>query len=259
MTCRTASRPAESGDGQSTVHDHEVDKFDAMGEDWWDPNYAPLLPLRTMNVLTVEFIRHGISSVGKSAAGLDVLDVGCGGGFVSELLARDFGARVTGIDVSENCIAEARRHLGLEENADIADRVTYAKSTVEDFAAANEDKKFDVVLVSEVLEHVVNPSVLLRASASLVKDGGSLFMSTLNRTEMSVLVATFLAPRVLRLVDPGTFDGDKFVRPEEAQEMLDAAGCKTLTVRGMHFSPFKKRWYWIPHPTIFYALHAVKT
>lgn len=250
--------------GGSTLAAGELDKFRAMSSSWWDPE-GVCKPLHSMNALRVELIRDGMVAserIGREQAesarpleGLTVLDVGCGGGILCEPLAR-LGAKVTGLEPTDETRKVAEEHARLDPRLEGA--VEYLPHTAEGLAAAHPGRTFDAVVASEVVEHVANQPLFVRACASLCRPGGSLFFTTLNRTRESYLAGVVLAECVLGLLPQGTHDWDRFVEPEELDAWLAEAGCRTRLIHGMFYWPVFDEWSWIPQARVNYALHAVK-
>lgn len=205
--------------------DHaEVSKFEQLASRWWDPN-SEFKPLHEINPLRLDYIdaRAGLS--GKA-----VLDVGCGGGILSESMA-DRGAEVTGIDMGEAPLEVARLHL-LESGQ----QVDYRRVPVEELAAEMPDR-FDVVTCMEMLEHVPDPASVIAACAILVKPGGQVFFSTINRNPKAYLFAIVGAEYVLRMLPRGTHDFAKFIRPSELNRWTREAGLNTNDITGMTYNP----------------------
>jgi 2-polyprenyl-6-hydroxyphenyl methylase / 3-demethylubiquinone-9 3-methyltransferase len=212
-----------------TQHRHNVDpaevaKFEALAARWWDP-HSEFKPLHDINPLRLDYIdRHA------GLSGKQVLDVGCGGGILSEAMARR-GARVTGIDMGEAPLGVARLHQyesGVE--------VDYQHATAEQLAAA-QPASFDVVTCLEMLEHVPDPGSVIRACSQLVKPGGRVFFSTLNRNAKSYLFAIVGAEYLLRMLPRGTHDYRKFIRPSELDAWARAAGLELEDLTGMSYNP----------------------
>ena len=205
--------------------DHaEVSKFEQLASRWWDPN-SEFKPLHEINPLRLDYI--------DSRAGLDgktVLDVGCGGGILAESMAAR-GAEVTGIDMGEAPLEVARMHL-LESGQ----QVDYRRIPVEELAAAM-PAQFDVVTCMEMLEHVPDPASVIAACATLVKPGGQVFFSTINRKPKSYLFAIVGAEYVLRMLPRGTHDFAKFIRPSELTRWSREAGLDTSDITGMTYNP----------------------
>ncbi|MES9945152.1 bifunctional 2-polyprenyl-6-hydroxyphenol methylase/3-demethylubiquinol 3-O-methyltransferase UbiG [Candidatus Thiodiazotropha sp. CDECU1] len=205
--------------------DHaEVSKFEELASRWWDP-HSEFKPLHEINPLRLEYIKRLAPLDGKQ-----VLDVGCGGGILSESMAAN-GAQVTGIDMGEAPLQVARLHL-LESGLEI----NYERIPVERLAE-EQPEQFDVVTCMEMLEHVPDPASVVNACARLVKPGGNLFFSTINRNPKSYLFAIVGAEYVLKLLPKGTHDYAKFIRPSELQGWLREAGLTTLGMTGMSYNP----------------------
>ncbi len=202
----------------------ERDKFDAVAASWWDPA-GSFRPLHDLNPARLRYIaqRCDLSSA-------RVLDVGCGGGILSEALASK-GARVTGVDIAPKVLQIARMHL-LESGLE----VDYQLSTVESLAASQPDR-FDVITCMELLEHVPDPTSTISAMAALLKPGGHLFLSTLNRTPMAWLFGIVGAEYVARILPRGTHRYDRFIRPSELGSWLRQAGLSVEDFTGLHYNP----------------------
>jgi 2-polyprenyl-6-hydroxyphenyl methylase/3-demethylubiquinone-9 3-methyltransferase len=203
----------------------ELEKFSRLAARWWDPQ-GEFRPLHEINPLRLEWIAGHAPLSGR-----DVLDVGCGGGILTESMARR-GARVTGIDLSDKALHVARLHL-LESKLDIR----YEKSAVEDYAGA-----FDVVTCMELLEHVPDPASMVAACARLARPGGHVFFSTINRNPKSYLFAVVGAEYVLGLLPKGTHDYQRFVKPSELAGWCRAGGLATKELVGMTYNPLTRRY-----------------
>jgi 2-polyprenyl-6-hydroxyphenyl methylase/3-demethylubiquinone-9 3-methyltransferase len=205
--------------------DHaEIDKFDQLASRWWDTN-SEFKPLHEINPLRLDYIDDHASLAGKR-----VLDVGCGGGILAESMAAR-GADVTGIDMGEAPLEVARLHL-LESGLKVDYRNSTAEALAEDHAAA-----FDVVTCMEMLEHVPDPASVIRACATLVKPGGHVFLSTINRNPKSYLFAIVGAEYLLRMLPKGTHDYAKFIRPAELARWIRAAGLESKAMTGLAYNP----------------------
>jgi 2-polyprenyl-6-hydroxyphenyl methylase/3-demethylubiquinone-9 3-methyltransferase len=205
----------------------ELQKFSELAHRWWDPN-SEFRPLHEINPLRLEWI-NALAPV----AGKRVVDIGCGGGILAEAIAKK-GATVTGIDLSEKALKVADLH-SLESGVS----VRYELTSAEDLAA-REAGQYDVVTCMEMLEHVPDPSAIVKACATLVKPGGQVFFSTLNRNPKSYLFAIIGAEYVLRLLPRGTHDYAKFITPAELSQYSRNAGLQVEAVKGMTYNPFTK-------------------
>ena len=224
-----------------SVDPAEIDKFRAMAADWWSPT-GKFAPLHKFNPVRLPFIRDSaVSHFGLDDAsrrpleGLRLLDAGCGGGLVTEPMAR-LGAHAVGVDAGDSNIKAAMVHADA-----VHVDVDYRVGTVEGLIAAGE-KLFDIVLALEVIEHVPDPAQFLADCAKLLAPGGILIMATLNRTAKAFALAIVGAEHVLRWLPPGTHDWSKFVTPEEARSALDKAGLTVDQPVGVSFSPLSGRW-----------------
>ena len=223
----------------------EVAKFEAMAPIWWDKNGVQKA-LHDINVLRVDYINKHAPLAGKR-----IIDVGCGGGILSEAMA-SLGADVTGIDAGEAPLAVARLHLkesGL--------RIDYQQAAAEGFAAAHADS-FDVVTCLELLEHVPHPSSVVSACKKLVKPGGDIFFATLNRNPKSFLFAIIGAEYILRLVRKGTHTYRKFVKPVELESWGKAAGLTFQDLTGLHYNPFTGNYSMGGNTHVNYMMHFKK-
>ncbi len=211
----------------SNVDPIEVEKFSQLASRWWDPN-SEFKPLHEINPLRLGYIDRLASLSGKM-----VLDVGCGGGILSESMA-DKGAQVTGIDLADKSLQVARLHL-LESGR----KVDYRKMAVEDLAA-EKPSQYDVVTCMEMLEHVPDPQSVVQACAQLVKPGGYAFFSTLNRNAKAYLLAVIGAEYVLNMLPRGTHDYAKFIKPSELAQYCRDAGLNVADITGMSYNPISK-------------------
>ncbi|MEL7211210.1 MAG: bifunctional 2-polyprenyl-6-hydroxyphenol methylase/3-demethylubiquinol 3-O-methyltransferase UbiG [Pseudomonadota bacterium] len=225
---------------QNTVDASEVAKFEAMAAEWWDPN-GKFKPLHMLNPCRLDYITAQIAAefdrdLNETAplAGLRILDIGCGGGLLSEPMAR-LGATVVGADAAEGNIPVAKVHAaqsGLE--------IDYRHTTAEAMAAAGE--QFDVVLNMEVVEHVADPLAFLTACQTLLKSGGLHICSTLNRNPKSYVLAIFGAEHIMRWLPKGTHDWSKFITPDELFDLLTKAGFDPVDRKGFVFNPVAWTW-----------------
>lgn len=224
----------------STVEAAEVAKFEAMAAEWWDPN-GKFKPLHMLNPCRLDYITRQIAgefdrdlTQEKPFAGLKILDIGCGGGLLSEPMAR-LGASVIGADAAARNIPVAKVHAeqsGLE--------IDYRHTTAEDLAA--EGYKFDVVLNMEVVEHVADPALYLSACHALLRDGGLHICSTINRNPKSFMMAIVGAEYVMRWLPKGTHEWHKFITPDELFNLLRGAGLDPVDRKGFVFNPVSWSW-----------------
>ena len=225
---------------QSTIDPGEVAKFEAMAAEWWDPN-GKFKPLHMLNPCRLDYITSQIAAEydrdltrEMPFAGLRILDIGCGGGLLSEPMAR-LGAEVVGADAAPRNIPVAQVHAGQSGLA-----IDYRHTTAEDMAAAGE--QFDAVLNMEVAEHVADPLAYLTACRQLLKPGGIQICSTINRNPKSFAMAIVGAEYVMRWLPRGTHDWSKFITPDELYDLLRKAGLDPVDRKGFVFNPIT--WVW---------------
>ena len=230
---------------QSSIDAAEVAKFEASASRWWDPE-GEFRPLHQINPLRLDYIKVWAEITGRA-----VLDVGCGGGILSESMALN-GAEVTGIDMGEGPLNVARLHA-LESGA----RVEYQRATVEELAAVR-PASFDVVTCMEMLEHVPDPASVVDACARLAKPGGMLFFSTISRTPKAYLQAIIGAEYLLGMLPRGTHDYSQFIRPSELGGWLRAADLQLDDVSGLMYEPWRNGARLIPRTDVNYVAWARK-
>ena len=218
----------------------ELAKFSELAHRWWDPT-SEFKPLHQINPLRLDWIERLLG--GGGVRGKQVLDVGCGGGILAEAMARRDAAAVLGIDLAVKPLKVAQLHA-LEAGVQ---NIDYREIAVEALAAA-QPASFDVVTCMEMLEHVPDPASVVRACAVLVKPGGQVFFSTLNRNPKSFLFAIVGAEHVLNLLPKGTHEYAKFIRPSELAQSCRDAGLRLEHTRGMQYNPFTGR-YWLSDDT----------
>ena len=225
---------------QTTIDPSEVAKFEAMAAEWWNPN-GKFRPLHLMNPCRLDYITGQIAAEYSRDltkplpfAGLRILDIGCGGGLLSEPMAR-LGAEVVGADAAPRNIPVAQVHAAASGLS-----IDYRFTTAEDLAAAGE--QFDVVLNMEVVEHVSDPLAYLTACHDLLKSGGIMLCSTLNRNPKSYLMAIIGAEWVMRWLPKGTHDWAKFITPDELYALINRAGLTPVDRKGMVFNPISWGW-----------------
>jgi polyprenyldihydroxybenzoate methyltransferase/3-demethylubiquinol 3-O-methyltransferase len=239
----------------STVSQAESEKFAKLADDWWDPK-GPFRPLHQMHPTRCQFIKSTLCnhfnrdpSLTNPLQGLKILDVGCGGGLLSESLAK-MGATVLGIDVSDEGIAAATAHASLSPNP-LSSLITYHKSTVEDLAQ-KEPESFDAVIASEVIEHVESLDTFAGALTKLTVPGGGVVVSTINRTLRAYALAIVAAEQILQWVPKGTHDWEKFITPDELVILLEHhdhekekenGRLRVEHIAGMIYNPLTGTWY----------------
>ena len=240
----------------TTVDRDEVARFAALADDWWNPR-GKMAPLHKFNPVRLGFIRdQACAQFGRDAKmldclqGLTFLDVGCGGGIVAEPLAR-LGGKVTGIDPAEENVEAARLHAAKSGLA-----VDYRATTVE--ALAETKLAFDVVIASEVVEHVADLDFFVGRSAALVKPKGLMIVTTINRTLKSFAFVIVGAEYILRWLPVGTHSWDKFVSPQELESALSASGLVVVEESGIQYDPFRDQWRRSDDMDVNYILAAEK-
>jgi len=228
------------------VDPSEIAKFSALASRWWDPN-SEFGPLHAINPLRLGWIEQLVPLAGR-----DVIDVGCGGGILTEAMA-DLGARVTGIDLAEKSLKVAKLHL-LESGRKVDYRFVSAEALADEMPAS-----FDVVTCMETLEHVPDPASTVAACARLVRPGGSVFLSTINRNPKSWLFAIIGAEYVLGLLPKGTHEYARFITPAELAGHARAAGLEVRTMNGLTYNPLTRVYALDPRDTsVNYLMHGVR-
>ncbi len=223
----------------TTINKEEIQKFSRLAEEWWDVN-GKFKPLHMFNPIRIQYITENIQNYFKIKKnesnylkGLKILDIGCGGGLISEPMSR-LGASVTGIDASEKNIAIAKMHS--KESGLNIDYISTSPENLNDF------EKYDVILNLEIVEHVENVELYIQSCQKLLKSNGLMFTATLNRSLTSYIKAIIGAEYVLRWLPIGTHDWNKFIKPEELENYLSKEKLVTLDIRGLKFNPFTSRW-----------------
>ena len=214
----------------NNVDPAEIDKFQSIASRWWDRE-SEFKPLHDINPLRVDYIERQV----KGLAGKQGVDIGCGGGILTEALAQR-GALMTGIDMAEQSLKVARLHL---HESDL--EIDYQLSTAEAFAEHNE-ARFDVVACLEMLEHVPDPAAIIDAAVRLLKPGGCLILSTLNRNPKSFALAILGAEYVLGLIPRGTHQYRRFIKPSEMAAQLRANGMCVRDISGMSYNPLTRNY-----------------
>ncbi|WP_111978145.1 bifunctional 2-polyprenyl-6-hydroxyphenol methylase/3-demethylubiquinol 3-O-methyltransferase UbiG [Algibacillus agarilyticus] len=206
----------------------EVAKFDEIAHNWWDKDQE-FAPLHRINPCRLHYIQTHTNGLFNK----NVVDIGCGGGILASSMAQQ-GAVVTGIDAAEQAIKVAKLHAKSENLS-----INYQYTTAEPFAIEHSEM-FDVVTCMEMLEHVPDPASVVAAACKLVKPGGYLFCSTLNKTLRSYLLGIVAAEQILNLVPKGTHEHDKFIRPSALIKMIEQNGLKVQDAKGLHYNPITK-------------------
>jgi 2-polyprenyl-6-hydroxyphenyl methylase/3-demethylubiquinone-9 3-methyltransferase len=229
-----------SDPAHTTIDSAEIERFSRIAEEWWDPA-GKFAPLHRLNPLRVGYIRDRAAAhwrreplSGRPLEGLSVLDIGCGGGLLCEPLAR-LGAQVMGVDAASKNVRVAARHAAGQALA-----IEYRQDTAE--ALAESGARFDIVLALEIVEHVADIGLFLKSCGQLVKPGGLLFLSTLNRTAKAWALAIAGAEYVLGWLPRGTHDWKKFVKPSEAVNGLRTGGIEAQEIVGVVYSPLRRAW-----------------
>ena len=239
-TRNTGNKPDSDTIISASVDAEEVAFFARISGEWWNPD-GPFRPLHELNPCRISYIRniltrhHDLSiDAAKPLEGMNILDIGCGGGLICEPLTR-LGAQMTGVDATQKNIGVASHHaeiMGLE--------IDYRNTTAEDMAEAGE--QFDAIINMEVIEHVADINIYLTSCRKLLKPGGIMLVSTLNRTMKSLLLAKIGAEYILRWLPVGAHAWNKFLKPEELQEALTKAGFEMGDLAGMNYNPLTRRW-----------------
>ncbi|MEZ7812424.1 MAG: 2-polyprenyl-6-hydroxyphenyl methylase/3-demethylubiquinone-9 3-methyltransferase [Paracoccaceae bacterium] len=232
--------PKTSTKAPTSIDEVEVAKFEAIAAEWWDIE-GKFKPLHLMNPCRLDYITSQIAGefhrdLNKSApfSGLRILDIGCGGGLLSEPMAR-LGADVVGADAAKRNISVARLHA---QQSNLT--IDYRHATAEDLATLGE--QFDIILNMEVIEHVANSLAYLQACHTLLKGGGLMLCSTLNRSPKSFVIAIIGAEWIMRWLPKGTHDWKKFITPDELFDLITKAGLEPVDKRGMVFNPLSWNW-----------------
>ena len=223
----------------TTINKEEIQKFSKLADEWWDVN-GKFKPLHMFNPIRIEYITDKIKQHFKINAdnlnylkGLNILDIGCGGGLISEPMAR-LGGRVTGIDASEKNIKVAKIHAKKNEL-----KINYLNKSPEELE--NKDK-FDIILNLEIVEHVDNVGLYIESCYNLLKKDGLMFTATLNRSFMSYLKAIIGAEYIMRWLPIGTHDWNKFLKPEELEKQLQDKKFSIVEIKGLEFNPLLNKW-----------------
>ncbi|XP_063826389.1 ubiquinone biosynthesis O-methyltransferase-like [Ostrinia nubilalis] len=243
----------------STIDQDDLNKFTKQTEYWWDPS-GPVKALHSMNEIRVPFVRDGLVQCDLDKRSLTplkdkkILDIGCGGGILSEALAK-IGATVTGIDANKDMIDVAKQHS--ESNSKLVNKPNYCCTTIEDHV--NDHKNFyDGVVASEVIEHVNNQELFVKSCIEVLKPGGRIFFTTLNRTRMTQVFGIWVAEYILNIVPKGTHQYEKFITPNELTFLLERNNCHVEVVYGTMYNVLLNKWDFVSFQTFMYALQAEK-
>lgn len=245
---------------RTTVDTNDVEKHSQLVKQWWDPN-GPMLALHSYNLLRVPFIRDGLvppSFERKSILPLSnktILDVGCGGGILSEALAR-VGANVTGIDASKELVELATDHSQIDPKISI-NKPVYKCETIEDHAKEHTNH-YDAVVASEILEHVADKELFIKSCVQTLKPGGKIFVTTPNKSRLTQFLGICVAEYVLKSVPKGTHEYEKFSTPNEVTFLLERNNCHVQIIYGLMYYPIINKWTWISSPMLAFAIQAVK-
>ncbi len=239
----------------TTINKEEIQKFSNLADEWWDVN-GKFKPLHMFNPVRIEYILEEISKHFKIKRekklfleNLNILDIGCGGGLISEPMAR-LGANVTGIDASAKNIKVATLH---SKKSNL--KIKYINASPEKMG---EKEKFDIILNLEIVEHVDNIDLYIQSCKNLLKKNGLMFTATINRTLMSYVKAIIGAEYILRWLPIGTHDWNKFVKPEELQKKLDEKNFSISDIKGLEFNPILQKWKKSNNLSVNYIISSVK-
>ncbi|XP_039755134.1 ubiquinone biosynthesis O-methyltransferase, mitochondrial-like [Pararge aegeria] len=245
---------------ETTVDQTDVDNHTKLAKEWWDPN-GKMLALHSFNLLRVPFIRDGLVDVEQNERTLlplsnkTILDVGCGGGILSEAIAR-LGANVTGIDASNELIELASDHSKIDPKL-ANNRPSYQCTTIEEHSQKFSDH-YNAVVASEVIEHVANKELFIKSCVQAVKPGGKIFLTTPNRTRLMQIFGIYVAEYILQMVPKNTHQYEKFTTPNEVTFLLERNHCHVQAVYGVMYYPIVNKWAWSSSPKFMFALQAEK-
>ncbi|XP_070490961.1 ubiquinone biosynthesis O-methyltransferase-like [Chironomus tepperi] len=242
------------------VDENDLKHLGSFSTQWWDPS-GPFKPLHLMNQIRVPFICDGLISNGlvkpekrndpDVLKGLNILEVGCGAGILTEALAK-LKANMTALEPSIELLEAGRDHLkGQSLN------IEYISELIEEHSIDNAEK-YDAVIASEVVEHVPGQKMFIQEMTKCLKPNGSIFITTPNRTFISWLLIKFISEYVIKIIPKGTHDWKQFIKPSEVTEVLNEKDCDTVLVRGIFYNPFSGKFRFLKYDGISYVLHAVK-
>lgn len=242
----------------TTLNEIEIDQFSKISHDWWDEN-GPFKPLHELNPTRLRYITETLLNhlrvtqvLEKPLTGVRLLDIGCGGGLISEPMSR-LGADVIGVDASDSTIEVAKNHAGK-----MGLTIDYRATSIEAMLAAGE-AQFDVILALEVVEHVADVAAFIDYCTKLLKPGGALILSTINRTWKAYAVAILGAEYIMRWLPRGTHDWNKFLSPAELAASVRQNDCLVKNTTGMSFCPFNWSWSLTDDLSVNYLMYCVKS
>ncbi|KAF2078056.1 hypothetical protein CYY_000607 [Polysphondylium violaceum] len=254
----------------NTLKNEEIQFFNNLSKDWWNPE-GTMKPLHRMNPLRVQYIVDSIKSstslisdnpIQYPLKGLKMIDIGCGAGLLSESLSRLGADKVIGLDAAKNNVLMAKSHasadIDLKENIE-TNKLEYVESTIERFIQDESMvESFDVVCSLEVIEHVDNPQEFLKLCTRLLKPGGHIFISTINKTPTSFLATILGAEYIFRMVPIGTHHWSQFIKPADIHSALAQNNCAVKDTQGLFYNPYDSSWSLIKDLSVNYILYAIK-
>ncbi|XP_031630535.1 ubiquinone biosynthesis O-methyltransferase, mitochondrial [Contarinia nasturtii] len=251
----------------STIDTNDVEHHSKLADGWWNPQ-GPVAPLHSLNKIRVPFIRDGLVGIAginkdkissaKPLENVKILEIGCGAGILTEQLAR-IHAQVVAIDPSDVLIQTAHKHLQrYPPSNELSKRIEYRSETIEEHNSRT-STKYDAVVVSEVLEHVDDKETFLKLCTAPLRSGGSIFITTFNKTTLAWLGGIVCAEYILNMIPQGTHDWNKFISPRDTQKLLEQCGCSTVICNGFLYEFWRQKWIWTKHNQFSYALQAVKS
>ncbi|KYQ89665.1 hypothetical protein DLAC_09630 [Tieghemostelium lacteum] len=274
LRCFYSTSNSSSDKPFNTLKSEEINFFNTQAKDWWNPE-GTMKPLHRMNPVRVKYIVDRLKSIQKiprsnsvhlPLQGLTLMDIGCGAGLLTESLSRLGGDKVIGLDAAQNNILMACSHANLDKKLQCnlnEKKLEYIESTIENYIATNPsvltaDGGFDVVCSLEVIEHVDNPQEFVNYCSKVLKPGGSMFISTINRTYLSYLSTILAAEYILRLVPIGTHHWNQFVTPSDLSQFLQKSNLSIQDSKGLFYNPLTSNWTLINDNTVNYIIHATK-